>query len=249
MKKILISVLIVLLLITTCFAIFKGISFAKIKSVKDIKNESNNLDKSIEQAKKVANQEYPAKVQTLEDSIKNLKLAKQEYENKNIYNAEQVNIGALEVKTYKIHYLWTILGNYRKDDGVRSLNLDLKATANKDVYDLQFTLVGNYVSITDFLYDIEDDEELKFQVNNFNLTKTEEEVAVTNQTAAEKKEPAQTNTNTFLNAKTNNTENNTTNNTVTNTKNTAKNSKDDPSEGGTILKATFTVKNIGITLD
>ena len=231
MKKILISVIIVLLLITTCFAIFKGISFAKIKSIKDIKSASNTLDKHIEESEKLANQEYPSQVQTLEDAIKNLKLAKQEYESKNIYNAEQVNIGALEVKTYKIHYLWTILGNYRKDEGVRSINLDLKSTQNKDVYDLQFTLVGNYVSITDFLYDIEDDEELKFQVNNFKLTRTDSKVAVTGQNAET--------------ANAINTANTTANTTKTNT--TAKTT--DASEGGTILQATFTVQNIGITLD
>ena len=49
---------------------------------------------------------------------------------------------SIQLKKYKIHYLWTILGNYRKDAGVRSLTLDLKSTASKDVYDLQFTSVG-----------------------------------------------------------------------------------------------------------
>ena len=50
MKKILISVLIVLLLILVYFAIWRGIPFAKIKSVGDIKNASNNLDKDVEKA-------------------------------------------------------------------------------------------------------------------------------------------------------------------------------------------------------
>ena len=67
MKKILMSVIIILLLITVCFAIFKGISFAKVKSVKDIKKASATLDKNIESADKLANQQYPAKIQTLED--------------------------------------------------------------------------------------------------------------------------------------------------------------------------------------
>ncbi|MBO4815591.1 MAG: hypothetical protein J5507_01275 [Clostridia bacterium] len=230
MKKILISVLIALLLIIVCFAIFKGISFAKIKSINDIKSASNKLDEDVETANGLANQEYPSKVQTLEETIKNLKLAKQEYENKNPYNAEQLNIAAVEVKNYKIHYLWTILGNYRKDEGVRSINLDLKATQNKDVYDLQFTLVGNYVSITDFLYDIEDDEELKFQIKDLKITRTESKVATTSNTA------------------TNTTTNSVANTTATKT-NTNTNTTKDPSEGGTILKATFTVQNIGITLD
>ena len=227
MKKILITVIILLLILITCFAIFKGIGFAKIKSLNDIKTESNNLNNNIDEANRLANQEYPSKTQELDDAIKQLKLAKQEYENKNPYS-EDVNIGALEVKTYKIHYLWTILGNYKKDEGVNSLNLDLKETSNKDVYDLQFTLVGNYISITDFLYDIEDDEELKFEIKDFKITATDDSIARTNSAPKSENE-------------------NTTNKAKSNTNST--NTKSDPSQGGTILKATFTVANIGITLD
>ena len=231
MKKILISVLIVLLLITVCFAIFKGITFVKIKSINDVKSASNKLEEDTEKAEKLSMQEYPSKVQNLEDAIKNLKLAKQEFENKKPINSDELNIGAVEVKTYKIHYLWTILGNYKKDEGARSLNLDLKATTNKDVYDLQFTLVGSYMSITDFLYDIEDDEELKFQIKDLKITRTDDKVAKTSTTT----QASATDGNT--------TDGNTTNNATTKT------TTSDNSEGGTLLKATFTVQNIGITLD
>ena len=241
MKKILILILIILLLVLTCFAILKGISFAKISSIKDIKNASNKLDQIIDNANVLAEKTYPSEKQELETAIINLKKAKEEYESKNPYNAEELNIGAVEVKTYKIHYLWTILGNYRKDEGVRSINLDLKSTTAKNIYDLQFTLVGNYVSITDFLYDIEDDEELKFEIKNLNIAKTEQAVATTSN-----------NTNTITNSiKSTNTVNTTNKNTVnTTSKNTLKTKQnEDPSEGGTILKATFTVENVGITLD
>ena len=229
MKKILISVLILLLLIVTCIAIFKGITFAKIKSIHDVKFESEKLDLNIEGAEALANKQYPSKVQGLDDAVKQLKLAKQEYESKNPYGSD-VDIGALQVKTYKIHYLWTILGNYRKDEGVRSLNLDLKETSNKDVYDLQFTLVGDYMSITDFLYDIENDEELKFETKNFTITKTDDSIARTAGATT-------TSTNT------------TATNTTTKSTTTTKAATKDASEGGVILKATFTVSNVGITLD
>ena len=235
MKKILISLLILLLIIITCIAIFKGIKFAKVKSIHDIKSASTNLDNDIEGANQLANQTYPSKTQTLDEAIKALKLAKQEYENKNPYG-DDVNIGALEVKTYKIHYLWTILGNYRKDEGVRSLNLDLKSTANKDVYDLQFTLVGNYLSITDFLYDIENDGDLKFETKNFKITASDDSIARTSSSSSSALKTNTTNTSTNTN----------TNKTSTTT---TKASTKDASEGGTILKATFTVTNIGITLD
>lgn len=247
MKKVLISVIILLLVIATCFAIFKGISFAKVKSVKDIKSETKKLDTNLQNAEKLANETYPKKVQTLEDAIKDLKIAKQQYENKKSKDPTQSTITTLEVKTYKIHYLWTILGNYRKDDGVRSLNLDLKSTSNKDVYDLQFTLVGSYVSITDFLYSIEDDEELKFEIKDFKIERTDEKVAVT---SGDQSSSSSSATSSLLKTNSTTSTNSTAStNTTTKTTTTTSSSKADMSEGGTILKATFTVENIGITLD
>ena len=132
MKKILISILIVLLLILAYFMIWHGINigFIKIEGIKDIKSDSTKLDEDINKANELANQTYPSEADGLEEAIRKLKLSKQEYENKNLYSSEEVSLGAVEVKTYKIHFLWTILGNYRKDEGVRSLNLDLKSTRN-----------------------------------------------------------------------------------------------------------------------
>ncbi len=99
-----------------------------IKSIKEIKYASQKLDEDLNNAKELDAQTYPNKYQELEDAISELKKSKQEYENKSKYATEDVKIGAVEVKTYKIHYLWTVLGNYRKEDNLKSLNLDLKTT-------------------------------------------------------------------------------------------------------------------------
>lgn len=34
---------------------------------------------------------------------------------------------------------------------------------------MQFTIVGDYISITDFIYDIEDDEQLNFEIKNLSI--------------------------------------------------------------------------------
>ena len=167
MKKILISVLIILLLILSYFALAKGIGFLKIKSINDIKSASTKLQNDFNEANELSSKIYPTELETLENAIKQLKISKQEYDNKNLYATEENSIGTIELKTYKIHYLWTVLGNYRKDRGVRSLTLDLKSTETKDVYDLEFTLIGSYTRITDFLYDIENDDQLNFGIENY----------------------------------------------------------------------------------
>jgi len=238
-KKILISVLIILLLILTYFALTRGINFLNIKSINDIKIASDKLDNDFNKAIEISNKTYPAEMQGLEEAIKELKISKQEYENKSSYITAEDSLGVVTVKTYKIHYLWTILGNYRKDRGVESLNLDLKTTGAQNVYDLDFTLVGNYTNITDFLYDIENDEELNFEIQNFEIS-SEVESSVSGNTNNNSLEDS-TNTNTVGNNKTNNS------NTVKQQNDTNKNSK--VKNNGITLQAKFTVENIGVTLD
>lgn len=238
MKKILISVIIVLLLILSSFALAKGIGFLKIKSINDIKTASSKLDGDFNEANELSNKTYPEEVEGLEEAIKKLKISKQEFENKNLYNNEKVSLGTVEVKTYKIHYLWTILGNYRKDKGVQSLNLDLKSTGAQDVYDLEFTLLGSYTSITDFLYDIENDEELNFDIKNFTISS--EITDTSNRNSSTQSE----NQNKVI-GNTTNTNNNNSDNNTNNSDNENKKQKSD----GMILQARFTVENIGITLD
>jgi len=236
-KKILISVLIILLLVLSYFAFAKGIGFLNIKSFNDIKVANNKLESDFNQANELSSKTYPSEVEALESAIKQLKISKQEFENKNLYSTEENSLGTMEIKTYKIHYLWTILGNYRKDREIQSLTLDLKSTGTKDVYDLQFTLVGSYTRITDFLYDIENDEELNFEIKNFSISSATG--------------TSQANNNTSNNETNNNATNNVNNSTQqsNNNQNQQQNTQTQASTDGNSLQAKFTVENIGITLD
>lgn len=237
MKKILISILIVLLLILTSVVLTKGINLGiiKIDSIKDIKEKSAKLDQDLNKANEISNKTYPNEVEGLEEAIRKLKISKQEYENKKINSTDDNALGTVEIKTYAIHYLWAVLGNYRKDRGVKTLNIDLKSTQNSDVYNLEFTLVGSYTSITEFLYDIENDEELKFEIKNFGISSE-----ITSQTNKE-------------NTTDSNEQNNTTtsNNILSNDRNNQNTSsqKTTQKSDGTILQATFIVEDVGIILE
>lgn len=237
MKKILISILIVLLLILTSVALTKGINLGiiKIDSIKDIKEKSTKLDQDLNKANEISNKTYPNEVEGLEEAIRKLKISKQEYENKKINSTDDNALGTVEIKTYTIHYLWAVLGNYRKDRGVKTLNIDLKSTQNSDVYNLEFTLVGSYTSITDFLYDIENDEELKFEIKNFGISSE-----ITSQNNKE-------------NTANSNEQNNTTtsNNVLSNDRNNQNTSSQKTTQktDGTILQATFIVEDVGIILE
>ncbi len=229
MKKILISILIILLLVLSFFALAKGISFLNIKSINNIKEASTKLENGFNEANELSNKTYPSEAQGLEDAIKELKISKQQYENKNLYNSQEDSLGNVEIKTYKIHYLWTILGNYRKDRGVQSLNLDLKSTESEDVYDLEFSLIGSYTSITDFLYDIENDEELNFEIKNFDISSQ-----ITTNTENNTSETEQINDNTQETEQVND---------------STEEKQQQTQSDGINLQAKFTVEDIGITLD
>lgn len=244
MKKILISILIILLLVLSYFALAKGIKIFRIKNIDSIKVASQKLESDFNEANELSSITYPAEVEQLEEAIKKLKISKQEYESKNIYNSEENSLGAITVKTYKIHYLWTILGNYRKYTGVQSLNLDLKLTELNDVYDLQFTLVGPYTNIIDFLYEIENDEELNFEIQKLEI---EQYSVKTTTTVTDVEEPENNKTETEYPF-----DDITDITSKSELKGADANSEDNKSE--TIydpkwVKTKFTVEDIGITLD
>ena len=244
MKKILISILIILLIILAYFSIAKGVGFLGIKSIKDIKTANNNLESNVNEANELSNKTYPTEIEGLEEAIKKLKISKQEYENKSAYNKEKDSLSAVEIKTYKIHYLWTILGNYRKNRGVQALNLDLKSTQTEDVYDLEFTLRGSYTSITDFIYDIENDEELNFDIKNFQISSQLSSLSSNGNDTVTESDNTESNSNNVLDE---NTENNNNDSSTAQT-NSNQNTESTQSDG-IILQAKFTVEDVGITLD
>ena len=254
MKKILISILIVLLLILTYFALAKGIKVLNIKSINNIKEANNRLETDFNKSNELSNKTYPSQVQELEDTIKKLKIAKQDYENKKLYIQEENSVGTLEIKTYKIHYLWTILGNYRKDRGVKALTLDLKSTENNNVYDLEFTLNGTYTSITDFLYDIENDEELNFEIKNFEISSSINNETNTQDESGQEIDNQDANNQDTNNQDTNNQDTNNNQQANQQQNSTEEKKQEDEKQNetqpdGINLQAKFTVEDIGITLD
>lgn len=167
MKKALISIIGVILLILIGVSIFKGISIGKISiySVENIKQQSLNLDKKIEEANTEINQNYAKSLSDVQTATNNLKRVKAEYESQ---VGEDGDLGITQIEKYKIEYLWGIIGNYADDERV-DITLDVKETSIDDTYNINFTLLGSYIGITDFLYDIENDDELNYRIKDFKI--------------------------------------------------------------------------------
>lgn len=193
MKKFLISVIVLLLMILTYFLIIRNITISNwtSKSINNVKELNTNLNTKIDTAKQKNNQEYPQSIEKLESSIKKLKTTKEKYEIKTKYIADSVELGIIQTKEYKIERLWITLANYAEEENV-DLKLEILETPAQGIYNMNVTVTGEYINITDFIYDIEKDDTLGFKVLNFKLlptttnsnsdnnTKTEEKTTIVN---------------------------------------------------------------------
>ena len=170
MKKIVISILIILLFVLVYYLIFGHLEVFgwSNTSIKDLKKADEELDKKINTAKEINMQKYPQSISALESSMDDLKKVKEKYDNKVKYISDDLELGVVQIKEYKIDRLWVALGNYAKEENV-TLKLDIVETSSQNVYDLNITLVGEYIGITDFIYDIEKDDTLGFKVVDFRI--------------------------------------------------------------------------------
>lgn len=238
MKKILISIIIILLIGLGYTISVKSLNIGalKLESINDIKNASTNLEQKFNTSKEILAQTYPKSIEDLDNVVRDLKKVKQEYEAKTLNNPEaQTNLGVIQVEKYNIEYLWTIIGNYATKNGV-TLTLDVKSSNAEDVYNLNFNLEGTYIGITDFIYNLEDDSDLKFEIKDFKIssekiTTNDKKIKLTDETTDEEnKEKTSSSTNQQ-------------NSTTTQKETTTKKSD------GITLYATFTIENVGINLN
>ena len=104
MKKILTTIIFILLCIMLYFTCFKGISLGNIhiSSVTEIKQKSIELDEKKEQAIEKTNKEYPSELNNLKESISSLNIAKDKYNEKALIYSRYFS--HFIFKTYTNHY-------------------------------------------------------------------------------------------------------------------------------------------------
>ena len=170
MKKLLISILIGLLLILSAFLIIQGIGLGGIQilGITGIKNKSEELNQKIQEAGKLAEKDYKQAVSDVESNAKKLATEKEKYESLTT-TADGETVSSGQIQKYEIETLWVKLGNHATSEGA-VMKMDVVTSgAAKDVYNLKFTVTGSYISITDFISDIENDSTLGFKIEEFKM--------------------------------------------------------------------------------
>ena len=171
MKKLLILILIALVLILMIYTIMYGLEIGgfSIWGIKKLQDENATLDETISQAKSLATSTFPGKVAEVNASMKELEGQKTIYQDMVTISSSGDIEAASQLSKYTLDFLWTEIGTHATSEGV---NIDISlttGTGGQNVYDLNFTVVGTYIGICEFIRDIEDDSDLAFKIEQFSM--------------------------------------------------------------------------------
>lgn len=173
MRKFLIFVLLLILVILAYFMVTDGITIKDfhVLSWKEIQTNNEQLDQNIENLDKLITVTFKNEQSNLNESYKQLLIKKNEYADLVLYSSETDIEKATRTEMYETEFLWTKLGNYATKNNGIDMKIDVvKGSSGEDnVYNLNFTLIGEYAYISDFISSIENDTKLGFRINNFLL--------------------------------------------------------------------------------
>lgn len=179
MRKFILVVLLIVVAII-CFCIIGiGIKIGplKIYSYKEIQKASSERKVLLAELNEKNGNEFETTQKSLLSSAEKYQEKKEQYDSlvesgdltaeSNIYNSS----------LYDIDFLLTVVGKYATQNGV-TLQFDVfKSTSSTSVSteyiicDLSFTVTGDYIPITNYISNIEDDDTLNFEISDFVLEK------------------------------------------------------------------------------
>lgn len=175
MRKLLISILLILLILMAALCIKNGINIGPLHvlGVGQIQEANNNLTQKINQAKST-NDEYESKLTKLKQDISALIKSKEDCLSQINASTESQLQDATQTKNYKIEYLWSAVGNHATKEGVNiKMDVTSGSIANSDYKNLKFTVTGNYLAITNFIMSLENDSTLEFTIDDFEMTQNQ----------------------------------------------------------------------------
>lgn len=131
-----------------------------VPSYAQIQDEKAEFDSKVKQLTNLNSSGIKNASGEVDTELRNYAEKKDAYEQlKSTANREQI-AEANKVKIYLLDYLWIRIGNYANDNAVK-----FKMTPNAQNKTLAFDITGSYISVTNFVYDIQNDEELDFKLD------------------------------------------------------------------------------------
>lgn len=172
MRKILIAILLVLLIVLAYFTLFQGISLGSldILGINGIIGLNDNLTEKINVANTKIKQDLQNKKIELSDSVDTLLEQKEKYYKLANTSTDSEIAEATTQESYSLEYLYLKVGRHGRNEGVNfRMDILTGASADPDMKKLEFTVEGKYVGIMNFVSALEDDGNLGFRIDNFDL--------------------------------------------------------------------------------
>lgn len=175
-------ILIIILLSIFCLAIttMQGVKIGdfSILSIEQLKIKNNELNEKINKASVLTSIDYSDNIEKLEETHGKYKVTKQEY-NELLGFVDEKKEDRYETKQYDIGYLWKIFGKYATSRNI-GIGMDVQqSNKGKDSYNLNFIISGQYVNISQFIADIENNSDLYFRIYNFKMYGSGENITAT----------------------------------------------------------------------
>lgn len=173
MKKLLILILIALLSVLAIFIVINGLKIGstEILGVTGIQEKNLEVDTRIQEAIRLAEKDFVRAKDEVQTSTKKLESEKKNYEEITMISNEGDVENATQLEKYELETLWVRLGNHATAEGtILKLDIAKGSDSGTDSYDLRFQATGSYISITDFISAIENDDKLGFKIEQFRLT-------------------------------------------------------------------------------
>ncbi len=173
MRKALLSILLVLCIVLLVLFIKNGMHIGpfQVYGFKDIKQKNTELTQTIS----IANSQsegYTSALQKLQSDVELLTKAKKDYLDLVAQSTENEIRQATQTKIYTIEYLWSRVGNHATEHGVELSNIERTTSTlgNENYSNLKFTVKGEYLAITQFISELENDTTLDFIIDDFHMT-------------------------------------------------------------------------------
>ena len=188
MKRLIIIIVLVIVLFFGYGIVTQGLTIdalnIEISGYEDMESASDDLTLEVANYNKLNTTTYQTTLTALTTAVNEYNSAKEEYEEliEEIADEEEIltdiendeTVVGYAITVYEIDFLWTKIGNYAKSEGL-TLTMSVSSASETSsvigygLYNLSFNVTGEYINIADFLYDIEDDDELGFEIRDFSM--------------------------------------------------------------------------------
>ncbi len=166
-RKVLLLVLLVLLAVGLFSSFTHGVSLKFFGNSIETSSYSTIVDKSKQLVSKRAelesknNNDYKQALAKQEAEKSNFKVNKAAYDElANRASVEEIR-QANQEEEYYLDYLWMKIGTYANTDDVK-----VKISPEYNINKVNFDVSGQYIAVINFIYDLENDKELAFNVDN-----------------------------------------------------------------------------------